>query len=234
MLILLLLLGAALAPAADSWISLFDGRSLSGWHVAAKPEDRDKGFWQVRDGLLTCDSRGRKNHNYVWLVNEREFGDFELQVAVRGFRDSTGNSGVQFRSRFDEAAGWMNGPQADIHPPAAWRTGLIYDETRETRRWISPSLKDSKIDASFAPKGWNWKFSDEGDGWNILRVVCRGAKVQTWLNGVVAVDFDGAGILDDEFHRNHGVGMRGNFALQLHTGDDLYIQYREIKVRTLK
>ncbi len=54
------------------------------------------------------------------------------------YRDCPGNSGVQFRSRYDETenGGWLDGPQVDIHAPLpmAWRTGLIYDETREKRR----------------------------------------------------------------------------------------------------
>jgi hypothetical protein len=31
---------------------------------------------------------------------------------------------------------WLGGPQVDIHPvpPMTWRTGFIYDETREEKR----------------------------------------------------------------------------------------------------
>lgn len=227
------LLSTASCHGAGDWIPLFDGKTLSGWHVSAKPEDRDKGFWQVRDRTITCDSRGRKTHNYVWLVNEGEYGDFELRLQVRGFRDSTGNSGVQVRSRYDEQALWMNGPQIDVHPSGPWRTGLIYDETRETRRWIFPSMKDARLDASYAPKGWKWRYADEGDGWNTLRIVCRGTKIQTWVNGVPAADFEGEGVLNDEAHRSHDVGLKGHVALQLHTGDDLFIQYKEIAIRPL-
>ena len=118
--LLLLTIAAALAPApAADFEPLFDGRTLNGWRVAAKPADRDRGFWTVRDGAITCDSRGRKDHDYVWLIHEKEYGDFELRVKVRGFRESPGNSGVQVRSRYDEEAGWLDGPQVDVHPPAA-------------------------------------------------------------------------------------------------------------------
>jgi len=127
---------AGVCGAQQDWAPLFDGKTLKGWRVAAKPEDRDKGFWRVENGAITCDSRGRKDHDYVWLIHEKEFGDFELRLKVRGFRESTGNSGVQVRSRYDWQAFWLDGPQVDVHPPAPWRTGLIYDETRETRRWI--------------------------------------------------------------------------------------------------
>jgi len=222
------------APAAEGWLPLFDGATLRGWSVAARPEDRGKEFWSVRGGAITCDSRGRKDHHYVWLIHEREFGDFELKVQVRGFRESRGNTGIQVRSRYDWEAFWLDGPQIDVHPPAPWRTGLIYDETRGTRRWIFPSLPDSKIGAAHAPEGWKWKYADEEDGWNSIHIVCRGTRIRTSVNGVPAADFDGAGLLDDEGHRARGVGLRGHIALQLHTGDELLVQFREILVKPLE
>jgi hypothetical protein len=218
-------------PGADGWISLFDGNSLQGWHVAARPEDLGRDFWAVRDGAITCDSRGHPDHNYVWLIHESEFGDFELKLKVRGYRESPGNSGVQVRSRYDYAAHWLDGPQIDVHPPAPWRTGLIYDETRETKRWIFPSLKDWQIDDSYAPPGWVWKYSNDGDGWNDLFLECNGTDITTTLNGVPAASLKGSGILDDEAHRKHDVGLRGMVALQLHMRDELFIQYKDIYIR---
>jgi hypothetical protein len=221
------------AGEATDWLSLFDGKTLAGWHVASRPEDAGNGFWQVRDGAITADSLGRPEHDYVWLVSDGEYSDFELALLVRGFRHSPGNSGVQFRSRYDGNTGWLDGPQMDVHPPTPWRTGLIYDETRETKRWIFPSLEDWRIELSQGPRSWVWRYSDEGDGWNEVRILCRGTWVKTVVNGITITDFDGAGILDDEAHRRHGVGLTGHFALQLHKDDELLIQYRDIRVRTL-
>jgi hypothetical protein len=220
---------AALPAPAEQWKSLFDGRSLAGWRVESKPADQGKEFWRAGKGVIVCDSLGRKDHDYVWLVSEEEFGDFEFRAEVRGFSDSPGNSGVQFRSRYDRQLGWLDGPQMDVHPPAPWRTGLIYDETREVRRWIYPSLKDSRIEPGQGPARWKWN----KNGWNRLRLVCRGARVRTEINGVVIADFDAAGLLDDEAHRRHNVGMRGHLALQLHVKDELKIEYRNLKVRAL-
>ena len=222
------------APAPDEgWQSLFDGRTLAGWHVAARPGDEGKSFWQVRDGAITCDSRGRPDHDYVWLVSDGEYGDFELRLLVRGFRQVPGNSGIQFRSRYDRAAFWLDGPQVDVHPPAPWRTGLVYDETRGAQRWIHPSLPDWSIEPRHGPREWRWRGAEEGDGWNEIHLTCRGTKVTAEVNGITIADFDGAGILDDEAHRRHGVGLRGHFALQLHKGDELLIEFRAIRVRPL-
>jgi hypothetical protein len=225
------------APAPSQPISLFDGRDLAGWTVYCQPKDQAKTFWSVDNGAILCDSMGRKDHNYVWLINDREFADFEITLKFQAYRDCPGNSGLQFRSRFDPAlsGGWMNGPQVDIHPPAAmsWRTGLIYDETREERRWICPSLKNSTMEERFKPAKHIFKYADDGDGWNELKLICKGNHVTTIVNGIIRTDWDGTGVLDNEAHVKHNVGRRGHFALQLHTGDELRIRYKDIYVREL-
>jgi hypothetical protein len=218
-------------------ISLFNGRDLSGWTVYCQPKDQAKTFWTVDNGAIFCDSVGRKDHNYVWLISDREFADFEITLKFQAYRDCPGNSGLQFRSRFDPAfsGGWLDGPQVDIHPPGPmnWRTGLIYDETREERRWITPSLKNAAMDPKFKPEKHIFKYSDDGDGWNELKLICRGYHVTTIVNGITRTDWEGAGVLDNEAHQKHDVGRRGHFALQLHTGDELRIRYKDIYVREL-
>jgi len=222
----------------NGWIPLFNGKDLTGWKVQCTPPDRDKQFWTVQDGAITCNSLGRPDHDYVWLIHQGEYSDFELRLEFQAFRDSPGNSGVQVRSRFEASAdaprgGWMDGPQVDIHPPTPWRTGLIYDEAREERRWISPSLPDWNIDSTYAPKKWSFRYSDEGDGWNSLRIICEGTRIQTFLKGLPMTDFNGSGILDNEAHRRHHVGLAGHVALQLHTGDELHIRFRNLRLRRL-
>ena len=229
--------GIAPARAQTQETALFNGKDLAGWQVECQPADQAKTFWRVDNGTILCDSMGRKDHNYVWLVSEREFGNFELKLRFQAFKDSPGNSGVQFRSRFDSDAsgGWMDGPQVDIHPPAemSWRTGHIYDETREERRWISPSLKDATMDPKLKPAHYVFKYADDGDGWNDLTLVCNGLQVKTTLNGVVMTDWNGTGVLDNDAHAKHRVGRTGHFALQLHAGDELRIRFKDIVVRPL-
>ena len=223
--------------AESGWIPLFNGRDLSGWTVQCQPMDQGKNFWQADAGTIVCDSLGRPDHEYCWLVSEKGFGDFELTLKFQAYTNSPGNSGMQFRSRYDanDKGGWMNGPQVDIHPRAdqTWRTGLIYDETRGEQRWVSPSLPDSKIGAEFKPAGRVFKYADDGDGWNDLTIIARGTHVKTVVNGVVCADWDGTGILDNAAHRERNVGRTGHFALQLHTKDQLRIRFKDISVREL-
>jgi hypothetical protein len=48
---------------------------------------------------------------------------------------------------------------------------------------------------------------------------------------MLVADYDGAGVLDDGIHKLRNVGMRGYIALQLHNGDDLHIQFKDIYVK---
>ncbi|HEY5914145.1 MAG TPA: DUF1080 domain-containing protein [Verrucomicrobiae bacterium] len=228
---------STLAAEDSKSIALFNGKDLSGWHVKCQSADKDKVFWKVESGAILCDSIGRKDHNYVWLLTDKEFGDFELKLKFQAYKDSPGNSGLQFRSRFDDSAsgGWLDGPQVDIHPPQSmpWRTGLIYDETRGEQRWIYPSLKDWNMDPKFAPERFVFRFAEDGDAWNELTLICKGTRVKTILNGIVRTDWDAAGVLDNPAHAKRNVGRRGHFALQLHSGDELRIRFKDILVREL-
>ncbi len=223
---------------AKEWIELFNGESLDGWSVQCKPEDKSKTYWKVVDGVIECDSMGDKDHDYVWLQYDKEISDFELRLQFKAFRESTGNSGVQFRSRYDPSpdaprGGWLDGPQVDINPRAPFRNGLIYDETRTEKRWISPSLENWAIKPEQGPSEFRFVYSDEGDGWNEMVIRCEGTRVQTWVNGIQVRDYDGSGVLDSEGHRKLKVGMEGFLALQLHMKDELRIQYRELLLKEL-
>ena len=222
----------------SEWEQLFNGKDLSGWTVECKPEDVDKKIWTVEDGAISCNSIDKGEHGHVWLVNEREFKDFELHLKFKAFADSPGNSGLQFRSRYDSnlQGGWMNGPQVDINPPEPmpWRTGLIYDETYREKRWIYPNLPGWEMPEEYKPDKFIMKYSEDGDGWNELILICKGMQVKTIVNGIVRIDWDATGTLDNENHKKHNVGESGRFAFQLPSGNKLKIKYKDIRVKELK
>jgi hypothetical protein len=224
---------AQLRQATNStWTPLFNGHDLAGWTVKCKPQDAGKSFFTVDKGTILADSMGRKDHDYVWLMTDREYADFTLRLKFQAYRDSPGNSGVQFRSRYDDSAGYLDGPQIDINPPGPWRTGMIWDETRGSQRWLYPDVPRGKwVDESMAPPGLIFKYSDQGDGWNTLEIRAAGRQVHTTLNGVTVTDYDGTGVLDDAVHHEHQVGERGVIALQIHTHDELRIRFAAIEIR---
>ena len=233
-----LLLGGSLIGGPSAWVDLFDGSTLDGWEVKCLPADADKTYWTVRDSAIECDATGRGDHDYVWLMHEGEWGDFELELEFQAFRASPGNSGVQIRSRYDASTsaprgGWLDGPQVDIHPPVPFRTGLIYDETRSAQHWIFPLLPSWDIEPRPTPAGFTFVYAEDGGGWNKLRIVAQGTAITTELNGVTIADYDGAGYLDDADHRALDVGLRGQIALQLHMRDETRMRFRHLRIRAL-
>ena len=238
---LTLLMACHLSLAADGdggeagWTSLFNGKNLDGWIVKCRPADQDKtGYWKVVDGTITAETPPGSKHHYIWLLTEKEYGDFALRLKVQTYGKTTGNSGIQVRSRYDDEAGWLDGPQVDINPPGPWRNGFIYDETRGVQVWLWPNVgKPANAKPEHAPQGSKWFHADDRDVWNEVQVTCRGTRIKTVINGVTIADYDGAGRLDDETHRSRNVGMKGHIGLQIHPGNELLIRFKDIEVREL-
>lgn len=227
---------------SQEWDALFNGENLEGWTVYCTPDDKDKEYWKAHDGYIEANSMGDGDHQYIWLATEREFSDFHLKLKFQVFKESSGNSGVQFRSSFDDSdtasnGGWLNGPQSDIHGPNPMRAGLIYDETEKVRRWIYPSLPDWNINAEQAPAAAHktalFYYEDDPDTWNEMEIICEGMHVITVVNGNKVTDFNADGILNDELHKVRNSGESGFFALQLHQNDELKIRYKDIYLKEL-
>ena len=226
----------ALATPPEGFTALFDGKTLNGWTIKCKPADKDLAakFWTVSNGAIAADSLGHKEHDYVWLTTNREYADFDLRLRFQTERGIQGNSGIQIRSRYDDAVGYLDGPQLDINPPAPWRSGMIWDETRGSQRWLFPKVPQGKwVDESMAPKGFKFVYADQGSGWNDLRIVAKGLKIQAWLNEIQVTDYDGTGELDDAVHQQHNVGRKGVIALQIHIHDELKIRFKDLSIKDL-
>ena len=147
------------------------------------------------------------------------------------FKNSTGNSGIQISSRYDDVNYWLDGPQIDIHSPGPWRTGFMWDETRGNQRWIFPDIPMGKwVDSSMAINESPFYFADDNK-WNRMRVEVNDLKIKAWLNNIQITDFDGSAILTDAIHEKYDVAGRGHIALQIHTGDELKIKFREIRIQ---
>ncbi|SFE99770.1 protein of unknown function [Sunxiuqinia elliptica] len=220
--------------AQDDFISLFNGKNLDGWVEKKAHRDRYYHFFRVIDGTIMANSLNNPEHDYAWLYSEKEYSDFELKFKFRAFKTSTGNSGVQVRSRYDDEAYWMNGPQIDIHPPGPWRTGMIWDETKGNQRWIFPNIpKNAWVNESMQRKKLMFYYAEETNQWNVMRIRCVGTSIEAWLNGMKITNYEGAGVLNDETHRSLGVGMKGHIAFQIHEKDALILQLKEIFIKEL-
>lgn len=221
-------------PSSGDWINLFDGSSLDGW-VQMNGAHR----FTVEDGSIVGRTVEMSAGINSFLCTRQEFEDFELELETA--IDPITNSGIQIRSTvrplqttgraFESAAGRVNGPQVEIRrsykgEPA---TGLLYGEAMGTN-WLS---SQQKIDAGHR------YFIDEG--WNTVRIVARGPRIQTWVNGNLVED-----LVNDEVYKTHS---RGFIGLQIHglserevnlhpefgitTRQPLTIKWRHIRIRAL-
>ncbi|HPP52073.1 MAG TPA: DUF1080 domain-containing protein [Thermoguttaceae bacterium] len=210
----------------DGFTPLFDGKTLKGWRICCLSKDQEFAAkaWTVDQGTLLANTTGHRDHFYILLATEREYGDFILRLRFQVPRHVRGNSGVQIRSRYNAQTGWMEGPQVDINPPNPQLTGKLWREGPGPHGWLSneqiPNLK--------------FFYADEGPGWNDLEIIANRMRIKTILNGVTMVDYDGAGVLDDQWHQKVGVGRKGVIGLQIHSADELLLRFKDIRIKELR
>lgn len=176
-------------------IQLFNGKDLSGWIVYGTEK------WYVEDGLLVSESGPDKEYGY--LGTEQNFKDFELDVEFK--QEADGNSGVFIRSTVDgtKVSGW----QVEVAPPGH-DTGGIYESYG--RGWlIKPEPEKDKA----------LKYGD----WNQMKIIVKGDRVQSFLNGVEMVDFSDEKIGQGE----------GGILLQIHDGGGIKVYWRNLVIKPL-
>jgi quinoprotein glucose dehydrogenase len=220
---------------ADSdWIQLFDGKTLNGWvHMNGSHT------FVVEDGAIV----GRTVEGSVnsFLCSLREFDDFELELET--YIDPLTNSGVQIRTKVRPvtepgpadimAAGRVNGPQVEIRRfyKGLPTTGLLYGEALRTN-WLSSQQKIENGHPYFV-----------AEGWNKLRIVAKGPRIQTWVNGHLIED-----LTNEQVYKTHAKGFIGlqihgigerevsqpeNATLGITKSQPLMVKFRNIRVRPL-
>ncbi len=195
------------------WTALFDGKSLDGWI-----QKNGTATYRVEDGTIVGKTTPGSPNSF--LCTEQDYGDFELTFDVK-VSDLELNSGVQIRSQTkpaegDEAFGRVNGPQVEIEfsGEAGAEAGYIYGEA--CGGWMTP-------EAELIPT----KAYKDGE-WNHYRIVAKGPRIQTWINGQQIED-----LVDDAKFASHPKGFIG---LQVHGVGDrgpFEVAWRDIRIREL-
>jgi serine/threonine protein kinase/formylglycine-generating enzyme required for sulfatase activity len=83
--------GASGDSAGGGFVSLFNGKDLTGW----KTHDKQRGNWRVEKGILIGSGPPERSHLYT---ERDDFKNFHLRVEAR--INQGGNSGLYFRSTF--------------------------------------------------------------------------------------------------------------------------------------
>jgi len=62
------------------------------------------------------------------------------------------------------------------------------------------------------------------DGWNQYKVICQGANIKTWINGILAHDFT---------ETNPKIAADGILALQAHGGGKFLVHFKDLTIKEL-
>jgi hypothetical protein len=179
------------------WIDLFDGKSLVGWKSLAD------GQVEVNDGEIQMLA---KNNN-LWLINDKQFTDFELLAEVKMPTDPY-NSGIAFRC-IEQPNGRPSGYQCEI---AESESGMLFGIGKG---WIWPKTESQKRE--FQEMSAN---SFETGNWNHFRIKCIGDNIQIWVNGIQTAD-----VIDSTFET-------GAIAIQHHGKGGIH-RFRNITIREI-
>lgn len=162
------------------------------------------GKWEVRDGAIRGTSPA-SDPRHGLLLSDGVYGDFTLRLK---FKVTKGNSGVYFRSvRVDDAV-TVHGIQAEVCENDD--SGGLYETGG--RGWIAqPDKAWMAKEKILRPNDWN-------DMW----ISAHGARLVVHLNGRQTVDFT-----DPAQTRNDG-----RFGLQLHGGQDMEVEFKDLALLT--
>ncbi len=220
--------------AGDKVLTLFNGRDFTGWET--------KGRWIVDQGAIYCDHRYQAMHTLIYRGSKLP-ADFDLRFQWKT-RPAAGS-----RNAIDGGFGLGDGgsayTDARVTPPkvevsfyarAICHVGGNAFEFYTSERRI-PWEKRPQPDSLFHFRGPD-EAVPEHSGWNDARIVCRGPRIETWINGRRTLEFDA------ERGKTESPGVArplGEWLTRKPEGLELRIQpggcrawYRDITLRTVK
>lgn len=189
----------------EGYTLLFNGKNLDGW-------EGDPVLWSVADGAIVGSSDGHPFKVNTFLIyRKRNFSDFILKASVK-LRNH--NSGIQFRSVQLPGPGWIvSGYQADVSDVgdrSAW--GNFYEERGRSRTMMkTPDEGWRKAKAVLRLRDWN-----------DYEILADGPRIRLTFNGVVTIDTRDTKAAD------------GIIALQLHGGEPMRVEFRDLKIKPLR
>lgn len=164
----------------------------------------DTELWKVVDGTLVGSTEGRTLKKNTFLTTTKPYKNFVLRLK---FKLRNGNSGVQFRSKlFDEHV--VRGYQADIAENQFM--GILYEEGG---RGFLKNVNADEVRPHV-----------KADDWNEYVITADGPHITQQLNGFTTVDYT---------ETSDKGAPEGIIALQLHVGDPMQVQFKDIELKEL-
>jgi hypothetical protein len=175
-----LVLNASSGEVKSKWISLFNGKDLTGWTV------RGKATWSVQDGVLV--GIGGMGHIYA----DATCSDFEAKGLFRVTgHGATANSGFYFRANppTDDVNGFPRGYEAQICNHGDGYTGWLWKPGKPTGRATEMLTKDGE--------------------WFSYRIRAVGTHIQFWINDKPVMTYDDGEYKTGHFAiQGHNPGMK--------------------------
>ncbi|HXG33478.1 MAG TPA: DUF1080 domain-containing protein [Bryobacteraceae bacterium] len=159
--------------------------------------------WEVENGTIHGQGVTKE---YGYLRTEKMYKDFHLFLRFKC--EAAGNSGVFFRTDFKPGTAIVTqGLQFEIDKTIGRHTGGVYGDGRGWIVWPAPELE-----AVIRP-----------DDWNDFLLKVEGNRYISYLNGVLMVDFTDP----------NPKSFDGYIALQLHSGGEGNMRFKDIYIRDL-
>jgi hypothetical protein len=176
----LLMACAANGEDKSPWVSLFNGKDLSGWKV------HGKATWSVQEGVLV--GVGGMGHIYT----DAACSDFEFKGTFRiSEQGSKANSGLYFRANppVDNVDGFPKGYEAQICNSQDAYTGWLWKPGKPTGKATELLTKDGE--------------------WFTYRMKAVGGHIQFWINDKPVMTYDDTEYKTGHFAiQGHNPGMK--------------------------
>lgn len=222
----------------DSWVRIFDGKTLNNW-------EGDPKYWRVENGTLIGEITRRPFRSEFFIIWQGTMPEnFELKLEYRVSED--GNSGINYRSELVEGVPYaLRGYQADLDGKQRY-TGMNYEERKRTTiasRGEKVELKAVSVNPDSLQKHVSknrWMSanvveqignSDElashiknGD-WNEYHLIINQNKLQHFVNGILMSEV----IDNDPVNQS----FSGKLGVQVHVGPPMTIEYKNIRIKAL-
>lgn len=218
-----LALSFAVSAAAqeDGFKPLFNGTSLEGW-------DGNPKFWSVKEGVIvgeTTKDNPTKGNTFL-IYKGGNVDDFELRLS---YKIVGGNSGIQYRSKAGDD--WrVTGYQADFEAGDTY-SGILYDEGGGRNILAARGKKveiaaDGKKTETTIADSKELQANIKKEDWNEYVVIAKGNSLKHMINGKVTAE-----VIDGDEKKQ---ALSGILALQLHAGPPMNVQFKNIRIKSLK
>lgn len=224
------------------YTSLFDGKSLTGWHTnAQKIGHGTGGHWQVENGTITGEQDPPGSGNGGMLMTDKKYGDFELTVDLSpdwgvdsGVFLRTNDQGECFQVYVDyHDNGFIGSVSTErANKPRMINRPFYIDGIKDSNGNLTGfnTLPDKRGAVSWGqdylaynctPEQWKevWKIGK----WNTLKIRCVGKypTITTWINGTKIAEFNSETSKNPQNKKEElfeAFGREGHIAFQVHGG----------------